>query len=66
MRVALIQSEMRQDRSVLFRVARALREYGHEATLIVPQWQAWPSTPVFADEWLAEGFAWLPVTSANL
>jgi glycosyltransferase involved in cell wall biosynthesis/GT2 family glycosyltransferase len=66
MRVALIQSEMRQDRSVLFHVARALREQGHEPTLIVPQLDALPSVLAFADEWRAEGFAWLPVTSANL
>jgi glycosyltransferase involved in cell wall biosynthesis/GT2 family glycosyltransferase len=66
MRVALIQSEIRQDRSALLHVARALREHGHEATLIVPQCGACPSTPVFADEWRAEGFAWLPVTSGNL
>jgi glycosyltransferase involved in cell wall biosynthesis len=65
MRVALIQSELRRDGNAL-QVARALRRRGHQATLIVPQLDATPSTPAFALEWRAEGFGWLPVGSAYL
>ena len=49
----------------MLHVARALREQEHEATLVVPQWDASPSTPALAGEWRAEGFSWLPVASAN-
>ncbi len=49
----------------MLHVARALREQEHEATLVVPQWDASPSTPALAGEWHAEGFSWLPVASAN-
>lgn len=63
MRVALIQSEARRDGCALS-AARALRYHGHEVTLVSPQWDASPSTPAAAHQWSAEGFAWLPVSSA--
>lgn len=63
MRVALIQSEARKDGSALH-VARALRRDGHEVTLVTPQQDASPSTPSMAYQWRAEGFGWMPVSSA--
>jgi hypothetical protein len=65
MRVALIQSIARADRNALS-VARALRRQGHEATLVVPQFEGTPWTPAFVTEWRGEGFAWIPVNSARL
>jgi glycosyltransferase involved in cell wall biosynthesis len=65
MRVALIQSEARLDGNA-FSVARALRGHGHDVTLVTPQIEASPSTPAFVAQWRAEGFAWIPVSSALL
>ena len=66
MRVALIQSGERLSQGDLLALARVLRRGGHEVTLVVPQTGSSPSTPVWADQWRAEGFAWLPVSAARL
>ena len=64
MRFALVQSEDRHDGAAL-RLAVALRARGHEAVLLVPQHTPQPSTPAFAYEWGAAGFAWVPVSAAR-
>ena len=64
MRVALVQSEARRDGAALA-VAMALRARGHEAVLLVPQHTPQPSTPAFAYEWGAAGFAWVPVSAGR-
>jgi glycosyltransferase involved in cell wall biosynthesis len=65
MRVALVQSEAGDDGRAL-RVARALRSAGHDATLIVPQTAPMPEPCTAAYAWQAEGFPWLPVSSARI
>ena len=68
MRVALIQSQtpglLPDDRTL--EVARELRKQGHEATLVVPQFEFGPLLPAFQLAWQADGFACIPVTAAHL
>jgi len=59
-----LQSQARQDRAL--HAARALRNSGHAVTLVVPQRDAFPATPAVAYQWRAEGFGWIPVSSALL
>jgi glycosyltransferase involved in cell wall biosynthesis len=65
MRVALVQSDRGDDGRVL-RIAQALKLFGHEATVVVPQVELQPQRPNDAWLWQSHGFAWLPVSAGHL
>ncbi len=65
MRCALIQGPARTDGQALT-LARALRRRQHEVTLLVPLLEARTFVPAFVEQWHAEGFACIPVSSARL
>jgi glycosyltransferase involved in cell wall biosynthesis len=68
MRVAIILSDggaaEKEQRALT--AARALRDAGHKATLILAQTTLQPSQPRCATAWQAEGFAWIPVSAGHL
>ena len=67
MRVALVTSEAGAAAAErVLAVARAMRGEGHQVTFVVPQAQVQPLLPAAAPGWLAEGFAWIPVSAGQL